>query len=183
MFEEAVIIRREDRSRIVRRLGGIPVRLVNRIHPSGTFKAISVGYSYACAIRDADGGIECWGNNNNLQASPPTTGSYIDIAASLIGSLKTADGNEHSLDSSMKKSGFVVLLMCNHCPYVKAMMPRVVKLQKEIVYHGRLDNIQMGLAPTVVQNELLDAIDNLIAGKPNFCEHNPSIGCSIKWKK
>ena len=50
-------------------------------------------------------------------------------------SLKTPDGSAHSRDSLMGPSGLVVVFMCNHCPYVKGVIDRLVTdiktLQKE----------------------------------------------------
>ncbi len=44
-------------------------------------------------------------------------------------SLKGIDGNMHSLSEYDDKDILVVIFMCNHCPYVKAVDGRIVQLQ------------------------------------------------------
>ncbi len=41
-------------------------------------------------------------------------------------SLKNVDGNTLSLDLLMGKKGLLVMFICNHCPYVKAILPRLI---------------------------------------------------------
>jgi peroxiredoxin len=36
------------------------------------------------------------------------------------------DGNLVSLDLAMGKNGLLVMFICNHCPYVKAILPRLI---------------------------------------------------------
>lgn len=36
------------------------------------------------------------------------------------------DGKRYSLSNSMGKNGLLVMFICNHCPYVKAILPRLV---------------------------------------------------------
>ena len=40
--------------------------------PAGSYSAVSVGYGHTCAIRESDSAIECWGDNDLGQATPPT---------------------------------------------------------------------------------------------------------------
>lgn len=37
------------------------------------------------------------------------------------------DGNYHTLNSIKGKNGFVVAFICNHCPYVKAIIDKITK--------------------------------------------------------
>jgi thiol-disulfide isomerase/thioredoxin len=54
--------------------------------------------------------------------------------------------------------------------------------QHRLAYRGRLDDSWR--APEKVQHqELKQALDSLLAGSPAPSEQNPSMGCSIKWKK
>ncbi|WP_420445445.1 hypothetical protein [Candidatus Poriferisodalis sp.] len=52
--------------------------------PSGTFSEVSVGVSYACAIRTA-GTIECWGKRSAMPgggiAFPPPAGEFVSVSA------------------------------------------------------------------------------------------------------
>ena len=40
--------------------------------PEGSYTAVSAGFAHTCAIRASDGAIECWGDNDDGQATPPT---------------------------------------------------------------------------------------------------------------
>ena len=42
----------------------------------------------------------------------------------------------YSLESFADKSVLVIIFMCNHCPYVKAVLQRLIDLQKETAYQG-----------------------------------------------
>jgi len=53
-----------------------------------------------------------------------------EIGSSIIDfELKGVDGKIYSLDSFASKSVIVLIFMCNHCPYVQAVIERFVKLQ------------------------------------------------------
>ncbi|MCP3677400.1 MAG: thioredoxin family protein [Deltaproteobacteria bacterium] len=49
--------------------------------------------------------------------------------------LKGVDEKDYTLDSFQDKKILVIIIMCNHCPYVKATIGRLVALQHE--YEGR----------------------------------------------
>jgi peroxiredoxin len=42
-------------------------------------------------------------------------------------SLQDLDGSTVTLQSSMGKQGLLVMFICNHCPYVKAILPRLIQ--------------------------------------------------------
>ena len=42
--------------------------------------AVSAGWEYSCGVR-ADGFIECWGRNDEGQASPPHEGNFVSVSA------------------------------------------------------------------------------------------------------
>lgn len=46
--------------------------------------------------------------------------------------LPGVDGQNWSLDKSKGKNGVLILFICNHCPYVKAIQTRLVDTIKEI---------------------------------------------------
>lgn len=50
--------------------------------------------------------------------------------------LPGVDGKEYSLDSFKEKRVLVVIFMCNHCPYVKAVLPRLIDLQNKFGDQG-----------------------------------------------
>src|SRR5215212_399528 len=39
--------------------------------PPGSFKAVTAGFRHACAIRDGDDTLACWGDDESGEASPP----------------------------------------------------------------------------------------------------------------
>ena len=47
-------------------------------------------------------------------------------------SLPGADGKTYSLEMLRGKNGTLVMFICNHCPYVKAVIDRIVRDAKEL---------------------------------------------------
>lgn len=47
--------------------------------------------------------------------------------------LKGTDGKHYNIDSFKSCKVLVIIFMCNHCPYVKAVIDRFVKLQAEYI--------------------------------------------------
>ena len=54
---------------------------------------------------------------------------------------------------------------------------------REVVYRGQLDDSRPGNGKPVTGKDLRAAMDAVLAGKPASVTQQPSIGCSIKWKK
>jgi peroxiredoxin len=50
--------------------------------------------------------------------------------------LRGIDGRMHSLDSARGPHGVVVMFICNHCPYVKAVVDRIVRDMDELRRQG-----------------------------------------------
>jgi peroxiredoxin len=46
------------------------------------------------------------------------------------------DGTEYSLDLFTENKVLVIIFMCNHCPYVKAVIQRLIDLQEETLSQG-----------------------------------------------
>ena len=46
------------------------------------------------------------------------------------------DSHYHSLKQLMGRRGTVVAFICNHCPYVQAMMPRLIRDARELATIG-----------------------------------------------
>jgi peroxiredoxin len=46
------------------------------------------------------------------------------------------DGKRHSLASSRGPKGLLVMFICNHCPYVKAVRERLIRDCAELAGHG-----------------------------------------------
>ena len=51
-----------------------------------------------------------------------------------------------------------------------------------LVYRGQLDDSRPGNGIPVTGNDLRNALDQLLSGKPISEPQKPSIGCNIKWK-
>ena len=50
--------------------------------------------------------------------------------------LPGTDGRMHSLFQCAGPSGFVIAFICNHCPYVKAVIERLVRDANDLKAHG-----------------------------------------------
>jgi peroxiredoxin len=50
--------------------------------------------------------------------------------------LVNVDGNLVSLDLVMGKNGLLLMFICNHCPYVKAILPRLIRDVSELKMLG-----------------------------------------------
>lgn len=50
--------------------------------------------------------------------------------------LPGVDGKRYKLAEVMGKNGLLVMFICNHCPYVKAIRPRLVRDTLELRMHG-----------------------------------------------
>jgi peroxiredoxin len=51
-------------------------------------------------------------------------------------SLPGVDGQVHTLASARGEHGLVVMFICNHCPYVKAVIDKIVRDTNELAEHG-----------------------------------------------
>ncbi|OGA17966.1 MAG: alkyl hydroperoxide reductase [Betaproteobacteria bacterium RIFCSPLOWO2_02_FULL_66_14] len=50
--------------------------------------------------------------------------------------LPGVDGRRHTLASARGPNGLLVMFICNHCPYVKAVLDRIVRDGAELAAHG-----------------------------------------------
>ena len=50
--------------------------------------------------------------------------------------LAATDGARNNLQQSMSKNGLLVMFICNHCPYVKAILPRLIHDVSELKMLG-----------------------------------------------
>ena len=50
--------------------------------------------------------------------------------------LAATDGARNNLQQSMGKNGLLVMFICNHCPYVKAILPRLIHDVSELKMLG-----------------------------------------------
>jgi peroxiredoxin len=68
-------------------------------------------------------------------------------------SLPNVDGNMVSLKESMGVNGLLVMFICNHCPYVKAILPRLIADVKELQLLGVNTVAIMSNDPTDYQED------------------------------
>lgn len=47
-------------------------------------------------------------------------------------SLKGVDGKMHNLKSCQGENGLLLMFICNHCPYVKAIIDRIIRDTKAL---------------------------------------------------
>lgn len=50
--------------------------------------------------------------------------------------LPDTDGSDYRLTDLMGDNGLLVMFICNHCPYVKAVMNKIVRDARELKSHG-----------------------------------------------
>src|SRR3954462_13305414 len=50
--------------------------------------------------------------------------------------LRGIDGKRYSLESVRGRNGTVVMFICNHCPYVKAVVDKIVRDMGDLAQHG-----------------------------------------------
>ncbi len=72
--------------------------------------------------------------------------------------LPSIDGSMVSRDSSMGKNGLLVMFICNHCPYVKAILPRLINDVRELKTMGINAVAIMSNDPTDYQE---DSFENM----------------------
>jgi len=58
------------------------------------------------------------------------------------------DGKRHSLASVRGPKGLIVMFICNHCPYVKAVIDRIVLDCRDLAAHGVASAALMSNDPT-----------------------------------
>jgi peroxiredoxin len=60
-----------------------------------------------------------------------------DFGAPAIGfNLRGVDGELWTLELCRGRKGLLVMFICNHCPYVKAVRSRIVRDTRELLAHG-----------------------------------------------
>ncbi|MDP6727497.1 MAG: thioredoxin family protein [Gammaproteobacteria bacterium] len=81
--------------------------------------------------------------------------------------LKGVDGNYYNLDSLKGQNGLLVMFICNHCPYVKSIIHRIIRDTKELKDLGVNSVAIMSNDPAEYEE---DSFENMqkIATKMNF---------------
>ncbi|MBM3391591.1 MAG: thioredoxin family protein [Betaproteobacteria bacterium] len=50
--------------------------------------------------------------------------------------LPGTDGRRHAIETCRGPNGLLVMFICNHCPYVKAVLDRIIRDCRELKAHG-----------------------------------------------
>ncbi len=81
--------------------------------------------------------------------------------------LKSVDGNYYNLDSLNGQNGLLVMFICNHCPYVKSIIHKIIRDTKELKDLGVNSVAIMSNDPSEYEE---DSFENMqkIATKMNF---------------
>ncbi len=67
----------------------------------------------------------------------PVANNQLNLNSSIINfRLPSIDGREYSPEDFSDYKVLVIIFMCNHCPYVQAVIPRIVRLQREYEERG-----------------------------------------------
>jgi peroxiredoxin len=73
------------------------------------------------------------------------------------------DGSRHSLASSQGPNGLLVMFICNHCPYVKAVRERLVRDCGELAGYGIGSVAIMSNDPSDYPEDSFDNMKNVAA--------------------
>jgi peroxiredoxin len=81
--------------------------------------------------------------------------------------LPGVDGKLWTLEQCRGEKGLLVMFICNHCPYVKAIRDRLVRETRELLQHGINSVAIMANDPTDYPE---DSFDNMrrVAAEANF---------------
>ncbi|MBM4207748.1 MAG: thioredoxin family protein [Gammaproteobacteria bacterium] len=68
------------------------------------------------------------------------------------------DGKTHTLQGCMGRNGLLVMFICNHCPFVKAIHGRILRDTKELIGYGIN---AVAIMPNDTVNYPEDSFDNM----------------------
>ncbi len=72
--------------------------------------------------------------------------------------LPGVDGKRHRLSDLRGENGTLVMFICNHCPYVKAVLDRIIRDARELAGHGVASVAVMSNDPLAYSE---DSFDNM----------------------
>ena len=75
-------------------------------------------------------------------------------------SLPGVDGKPWTLEQCKGDNGLLVMFICNHCPYVKSILDRIIRDTRELRRHGIHSVAIMANDPTEYAE---DSFDNMVA--------------------
>ena len=102
--------------------------------------------------------------------------------------LKSVENTLLSLNDIKGENGTLIMFICNHCPYVKAIIKDLVKdcenlKDLELQYRGRLRELKNLVPVRSGESDLLVAMKQIAKTGKGPDNQTPSAGCGIKWKQ
>lgn len=79
--------------------------------------------------------------------------------------LAGVDGKRHTLESARGPNGLVVMFICNHCPYVKAVLERIIRDCRDLQSHGIGSIAIMSNDPSDYPEDSFDNMKRIAAEK------------------
>lgn len=78
-------------------------------------------------------------------------------------SLPGVDGKTWTLQDCVGEKGLLVMFICNHCPYVKAVLERIVRDSRELMTHGINSVAIMSNDPSLYKEDSFDNMKKIAA--------------------
>ncbi len=75
--------------------------------------------------------------------------------------LPGVDGKRHTLESARGRNGLLVMFICNHCPYVKAIRERIIRDTRELQQYGINSIAIMSNDPADYPEDSFDNMQNV----------------------
>ena len=102
--------------------------------------------------------------------------------------LLSTNNEKITLKDYKGKNGTLVIFICNHCPYVKAIINELVDDIKfleilGIQYRGRIRALENLKPINGTENDLRQAMRLIAKSQKGPKKQIPSMGCNIKWFK
>ena len=79
--------------------------------------------------------------------------------------LPGVDGKRHRLGDLRGEHGTLVMFICNHCPYVKAVLDRIIRDARELAGHGVASVAVMSNDPLAYSEDSFDNMQRLAREK------------------
>ena len=75
--------------------------------------------------------------------------------------LSGVDGERHQLSRLRGEKGTLVMFICNHCPYVKAVLDRIIRDTRELADHGVSSVAIMSNDPAAYSEDSFDNMERI----------------------
>ena len=97
--------------------------------------------------------------------------------------LKSTNNQIIKLNDIKGENGTLVMFICNHCPYVIAVIKDIIEDCKnlELQYRGRIKELKDLKPVNSGKSDLYKAMKKISETNIGPQEQMPSMGCNIKW--